>query len=153
MNEVLIIIMPLGATLFMAMFFFALMRDQLERIIRYVVGNKEYKKEKKRHRFLERITFKNYKIILPKWTMILYYIQMISSSLLVFVYVFRDLFNKSMFVVAYSILISITVTIPLIIYFRGLNLLTGNRYDYSKFVDKYAIRRKLYPELYEDEER
>jgi hypothetical protein len=25
-------------------------------------------------------------------------------------------------------------------------------YEYSNFVDKYAIRRKLYPELYEDDE-
>jgi hypothetical protein len=28
----------------------------------------------------------------------------------------------------------------------------GDTYDYSKIVDKYAIRRKIYPELYEDED-
>lgn len=152
MNEVFVIIMPLGATLFMALFFLALMRNQLEKIIMYVVGNKEYKREKKSHQFRKRITLENYKIILPKWTMILYYIQIISSLLLVFVYTFRDFFNKFVFTAAYIVLISVNVTIPLIVYFRGFNLLTGNKYDYSKFVDKYAIRRKLYPELYQDED-
>ena len=37
-------------------------------------------------------------------------------------------------------------------YCRRINRYTGNMYEYSNFVDKYAIRRKLYPELYEDDE-
>ena len=162
MAEFLKIILIPFPTLFLSIFFFLMMRDQLVRIIMYVIGKKEYKTDRKQHSFIERITLRKYDIILPKWTRVLYRIQMISSITMIVVFVLGEVFgNLFLLFVLYAVSLSVTASVPLVVYLRTLNFAgtssnlnhePGGIQNYAKIVDKYAIRRKLYPELYQDED-
>ena len=55
-----------------------------------------------------------------------------------------------MLMLFFSLVIYIVFT-PIFIRVFSVNWRIGTILDYSKIDDKYAIRKKLYPELYQDE--
>lgn len=119
-------------------------------IIEYVIGSKEYKEKQKKQKLLQRLFLCGFCDVLPKKIRRLYVVGISMSILISFLYFLGLLFD---FVFALMIPMVLCIFyIHMWFWFKKMNFAVGNMFDYSKFVDKYAIRKKLYPELYEDEE-
>lgn len=128
---------------------FIYIRIHLKNIISYVIGDKVFKEEYKKQSFKDRFWFNNYKIVLPKWTMIWYKTEIICIASAIPLLVLTcccEFFAFTLFLLLFFFFSPLMFRIYLIDKYRGIFC------DYSKVVDRYAVRRKLYPELYEDDE-
>ena len=127
---------------------FFYMRIQFENIISYVIGDKVFKEEYKEQSLKDRFWFNKYRIIFPKWMIVWYKAELACILSIIPLVVMTYCFKPIMF-----LLMGIMVFLVSPLWFRIylMDKYRGDLYKYSKIVDKYAIRKKLYPELYDEE--
>ena len=144
--------LPFFMILAMCTYSFFRMRHFLNGIIIYVMGKEDYKIEKKELTFVEHITYDVFCPILPKWVRVWYYAIICCIPVVIIMYIFCTVtsFNVVLIVIIASMMFFLTFS-PMTFIFCKSKYYFGDTYDYSRIVDKYAIRRKIYPELYEDE--
>ena len=117
------------------------------------MGEEDYKIEKKELTFVEYITYDVFSVILPKWVRIWYYAVACCIPVIIILYIICAIIPFNVVLVTIICLIMLFLTFsPITFVMCKSKYMLGDTYDYSKIVDKYEIRRKIYPELYGDEE-
>lgn len=129
---------------------FLWVRSHFKNLLIYIIGEKAFKEEFKKQSFKERFWYTNYKKALPKWMQIWYIVEIISAIAFLPSLFLADLYRPFMLVTLFFMLVIMSG--PSYYRIRLINKWGGVFCDYRIIVDKYAARRKLYPELYEDED-
>lgn len=146
--KLVIIAISLGTIVFYVIPFFWL-RHILNEIFSYVITEKQFKKDKKEGTLWEKLIYKRYGFILPKWILYWYYAEISSMflSLLIFpVCVIYE--HNSILIFLWGLMLIFNAFTPMFFNCHRINRSTGNMYDYSRFIDRIEARKKLYPERY-----
>ena len=129
---------------------FLWVRNHFKNLLIYIVGEKAFKEEFKKQSFKEKFWYTNYKKALPKWMQIWYIVEIISV-----IAFFPSMFLANLygpFILVPLFFMIVIMCGPFLYTCFLMNKRGGIYCDYRQIVDKYDARRKLYPELYEDEE-
>lgn len=129
---------------------FLWVRNHFKNLLIYIVGEKAFKEEFKKQSFKEKFWYTNYKKALPKWMQIWYIVEIISVIAFLPSMFLASLYSPFIFVPLFFMIVIMCG--PFLYTCFLINKLGGIYCDYRQIVDKYAARRKLYPELYEDED-
>lgn len=146
--ELLLLFFYIGSFLYLRYF--------LNEIISYVITKEDFLTKKKECSLFERFAYTRFNAVLPTWIRNWYYVEVIVICISyccykIGGYIFNGEIKSLMFM--WGITFMFVPFINICLFSRRTNRYTGNMYDYSRIVDKYAIRKKLYPELYEDEDK
>ena len=125
-------------------------RVYINDIITYVIGDKVYKQEKREQTLKERFLYSKYIVVVSKW-MYRWYIENLVLCIPLPFWGLEGLLYDWIFAFMIPIVPYLFIT-HMWFWMKRIGNTNGRMYDYSKFVDKYAIRRKIYPELNEDED-